>query len=291
MPDDTSQIATLASVVKTQQSMFLGIYRGKVIDNADKKKRGRLLVEVPSVLGTGVHKWAAGRFPLGGNATEAAIFVPKIGSHVLVEFVEGSPKSPVWSGVYYPDDAEDGGDHAPPASFDLDASTLHMIRTEMGLELRFEDSRKSEDDGGTQQLVIRHPAGTEMVIGKKGVVQITDPEGAEILLDPGQKITRLRGQGDALLEMTEQEVVLKHGSTEIKLSSSGVTVTASAITLDGDSVKLGKSASSSILNADAFINTVFMTHTHPVPSFGTSGPPVPTGSPATSVSLTKVKGA
>lgn len=291
MPDDTSQIATLANVVKTQQSMFLGLYRGKVIDNADPKNRGRLLVEVPTVLGTGVHKWAAGKFALGGNATEAAIFVPKTGSHVLVEFVEGSPKSPVWSGVYYPDDAEAGGDYAPPPSFDLDAATLHLIRTEMGLELRFEDSRKTEDDGGEQRLVIRHPAGTEMVIGKKGVVQITDPEGAELLLDPNQKITRLKGQGDGSLEMTEQEVVLKHGSTEIKLASSGVTITASAIALDGDSVKLGKSASSPILNADAFINTVFMAHTHPVASFGPSGPPVPTGSPATSVSLMKVKGA
>ena len=290
MPEDNAQTATLAGIVKEQQGKFYGTYRGTVINNADPKKRGRLLVEVPSVLGQGVHKWAVGKFPFGGNATEAAIFVPKIGSQVFVEFIEGSPKSPLWAGVYYPDEAEDDGDFAAPQSFDLDPGTLHMMRTEMGLELRLEDDRVENGDGGEQRFVIRHPAGTEVVIDTNGVVTVTDPEGAELLLDPEQKITRLKGQGDGALEMTDSGLTLAHGSTELKLDASGATLTATQIKLDGDQVGLGKSASSSILNAEAFVNTVFAMHTHPT-GVGPSGPPVPTGAPPSATSLMKVKGA
>lgn len=290
MPEDNTQIAAVAGLVKEQQGKFYGTYRARVEDNADPKKRGRLLVEVPTVLGKGVHKWAMGKFGLGGNSNEALIFVPAIGSQVLVEFVEGSPKSPIWAGVYYPDEAEEGDNYVPPASFDLDPGTLHMLRTEQGIELRLEDDRKSNDDGGNQQVILHHPSGTDIVINKDGVIAITDPESGEFLLDPVNKIARLKGQGDGQLEMTQSGVILKHGSTELKLDSSGATITAAQIKLDGDSVTLGKSATSSILNAEAFVNSVFSTHTHPT-GVGPSGPPVPPGLPPTATSLMKVKGA
>jgi hypothetical protein len=290
MPDDNAQIATLAAVVKNQQGMFLGTYRATVISNNDAKNRGRLLVEVPSVLGKGVHKWASGKFPFGGNNREAAIFVPAEKSQVLVEFVEGSPSAPVWAGVYYPEDAEEGGAFAPPESFDLAPGALQLLRTEMGLEMRLEDDRRENGSGGNQRFVIRHPAGTDVVIDTDGVVTITDPEGGELMLDPKQKIARLKGQGDGVLEMKADRVVLKHGATELKLDASGATLSAAQIKLDGDSVGLGKGASSSILNAEAFINTVFAAHTHPTPA-GPSGPPVPPGQPPSATSLMKVKGA
>lgn len=290
MPEDNAQVATLAGIVKEQQGKFYGTYRGTVISNDDPKNRGRVLVEVPTVLGKGVHKWATGKFPFGGNSGEAAIFVPAAKSQVLVEFVEGSPKSPVWAGVYYPEDAEDGGAFDAPDSFDKPAGTLHMIRTEMGLELRFEDDRKDNADGGDQRLVIHHPAGTDVVIDKDGVVTVSDAEGGELLLDPKQKLARLKGQGDGLLEMKQDRLVLKHGSTELKLDASGATLTAAQIKLDGDSVGLGKGASSSILNAESFINSVFSAHTHPTPA-GPSSPPVPPGQPPAATSLMKVKGA
>lgn len=290
MPEENAQIAAVAGLVKEQQGKFYGTYRGRVVNNADPKNRGRLLVEVPTVLGKGVHKWAMGKFGLGGNNKEAAIFVPADGSQVLVEFVEGSPKSPIWAGVYYPDDAAEGDTYAAPDSFDLDPGALHMLRTEQGIELRLEDDRTPNGDGGNQQVILHHPSGTDIVINKDGVVTITDPENGEFLLDPVNKIARLKGQGSGQLEMSESSVTLKHGSTELKLDDSGATLTAAQIKLDGDSVALGKSATSSILNAEAFISTVFSAHTHPT-GVGPSGPPVPLGTPASATSLMKVKGA
>lgn len=285
MPQDT-QVETLAGIAREQQRKFYGTYRGVVIDNADPRARGRLLVEVPSVLGQGTHLWAAGKFMFGGNSAEAAIFVPAVGSQVLVEFVEGSPGSPIWSGVYYPDGSDE---FAPPESYDLDPGTLHLIRTEMGIEIRLEDDRVANSDGGEQRLVVKHPSGTEVTIDTKGVVNVVDAAGAELLLDPDQSITRLKGQGDGMLEMTDSGLVLKHGSVEVSLDASGVTVDAPQIKLDGDQVKLGRNASSNIMNADAFINTVFAAHTHPTPA-GPSGTPVPPGTPANASSLMTVKG-
>lgn len=283
MADDV-QISTLAQVAQEQARKFYGKYRGTVIDNADK--HGRLLVEVPSVLGKGMRKWASGVFPLGGNPNEAAIFMPAKGSQVLVEFIEGSPGAPVWTGLYYPEDSK----FLPPPSFDGDPATLHLIRSETGIEIRLEDDRTKPDDGGKQRLVLRHPKGGEIVMDKDGAIQAVDHEGASLLLDPENKILRLAGHGKAKLEMTDSKLVLEFDGTRLELDSSGATLTAATVSLDGDSVKLGKGASSSILNAEAFISA-FASHVHATtPGGGPSGPPVPPVM-APSVSLMKVKGA
>ncbi len=74
-----------------------------------------------------------GAFPLGGNSKEAAIFVPAIGAHVLVEFIEGDRSSPIWTATYYPRDAAQGSAGAPPASYDnAEAAASHPHREGAG---------------------------------------------------------------------------------------------------------------------------------------------------------------
>ena len=280
------QLSPLSQIAREQARKFYGKYRGTVIDNADDKKLGRLLVEVPTVLGTGVQKWALGVFAHGGNSKEAAIFIPAKGSQVLVEFIEGAADSPVWSGVYYPPDSQ----FTPPPSFDLEQGQLHLIRSEMGIEIRIEDDRKAPDNGGNQRLVLHHPKGGEVVLDKDGVLEAKDHEGATLMLDPANKLVRLAGHGKAKIEMSDSKLILEFDQNRIELDSSGVTITAGTVTVDGDSVKLGKGASSSILNADAFVQT-FANHFHPTAAPGSpTSPPVPPTTPA-SVSLSKVKGA
>ncbi len=286
---DREQTGVIAQVVKKQEGQFLGKYKGKVIDNADERNRGRLLVEVPTVLGMGKPKWAPGLFPIGGNNTEASIFVPAIGSQVIVEFVEGAANSPIWTGTYFPDDAAEDGPFVPPETFDKDPSLLHLIRTAQGIELRLEDNRK-EGDEAEQQIILRHPKETDFVIDKTGAVTISDREGGEVLLDPENKLLRLDSHGNGKIEITESGLTIEHGSTKIELNSSGVTVEGTTVELKSSDVKLGSQAVSSIINAEAFIQSVFMSHTHPT-GVGPSGPPVPTGMPVNAVALNKVKGA
>jgi uncharacterized protein involved in type VI secretion and phage assembly len=87
---------------------FFGKYRGTVINNIDPMKLGRLLVQVPDALGTGISSWAQACVPLTGKQM-GAWFVPQIGAGVWVEFEKGDPDYPIWTGCFWGSAAE------PPA--------------------------------------------------------------------------------------------------------------------------------------------------------------------------------
>lgn len=290
MPNEL-EVTTVTELLKKSQNQLFGKYRGIVRDNVDPEKKGRLKLEVPSVFGTTVTDWVIGAFPFGGSTKESMLFIPAIGAQVLVEFVEGDKASPVWTATYYPADGTPENGAAPPPEFDLEQGTLHQIRTEMGIELRFEDDRVAPDDGGSQQIVLKHPRGTEIRIDAQGIVTIADRENASLLLDPENKIVRLAGHSAGSLEMTDDALTLAHGDgTSIRLTSSGIDITGGALKLDGDSVALGKGASAPVMNAQAFA-TEFASHVHPCPSGSTSAPAPPNPLLAQSVSFSKVTGA
>jgi hypothetical protein len=74
-----------------------GIYRGIVLSAMDPSGRGRVQVNLPSVLGTGA-VWAAACLPLGAAANgRGAAAQP--GMTAWVMFEEGSPDAPVCVGV------------------------------------------------------------------------------------------------------------------------------------------------------------------------------------------------
>lgn len=104
---------------------FHGFYRGLVLSNADPEKRGRLILQVPQVLGMRPTTWALPCWPAGwnrslmhdhvfidndtgdnaaGSKTETLrhkllIAVPGAGATVWVTFENGDPGSPVWVGM------------------------------------------------------------------------------------------------------------------------------------------------------------------------------------------------
>ena len=83
---------------------FYGKYRGTVLNNIDPEFRGRLLCAVPDVLGPGVpSSWCEACAPLAGptGAPMGAYFVPPIGAGVWVEFEQGDPGYPIWSGCRF----------------------------------------------------------------------------------------------------------------------------------------------------------------------------------------------
>jgi Type VI secretion system/phage-baseplate injector OB domain len=79
---------------------FLGKYRGTVINNVDPMQLGRLLVEVPDVLGLVPSSWAVPCVPLAGptGPPMGIYMVPPVGAGVWVEFEQGDPNYPVWVG-------------------------------------------------------------------------------------------------------------------------------------------------------------------------------------------------
>jgi len=79
---------------------FYGKYRGLVIANIDPEQIGRVLVQVPDVLGAIPSSWAMPCVPAAGIQAGCFI-VPPMGSQVWVEFEQGDPDYPIWTGGFW----------------------------------------------------------------------------------------------------------------------------------------------------------------------------------------------
>jgi hypothetical protein len=78
---------------------FYGKYRGKVVQNTDPMQLGRILVNVPKVMGA-AQNWAMPAVPFAG--IQSGIYaVPPPLSNVWVEFEEGDSEKPIWSGGFW----------------------------------------------------------------------------------------------------------------------------------------------------------------------------------------------
>ena len=76
---------------------FYGKYRAKVVDVKDPEQRGRIRVQCPKVLGDAKSSWCEPCIPVaydnGGDFS-----IPKVGEFVWVEFEEGNPNKPIYTG-------------------------------------------------------------------------------------------------------------------------------------------------------------------------------------------------
>ena len=77
-----------------------GKYRGLVIDNLDPLQIGRIPAQVPDVLGETPSSWALPCIPAAGSQAGCFI-VPPIGSQVWIEFEQGDPDYPIWTGGFW----------------------------------------------------------------------------------------------------------------------------------------------------------------------------------------------
>ena len=138
---------------------FLGKYRGRVADNADPRRIARIRAEVPDVLGREVSTWALPCLPFTGEGF-GHFNLPAVGAGVWIEFEQGDPSHPIWSGTWYGDTAE-----LPP------------------------DARTSQEaEPPSQPVVIQTRAGNRLVL--------TDTAGGGILLQSSTgAFVRIDGDG------------------------------------------------------------------------------------------------
>jgi uncharacterized protein involved in type VI secretion and phage assembly len=87
---------------------YYGKYRGMVKNNIDPLQTGRLLLDVPDVLGNGISSWAMPCVPFSGRQMGMWV-LPQVGAGVWVEFEKGDPDYPIWSGCWW------GSASEPPA--------------------------------------------------------------------------------------------------------------------------------------------------------------------------------
>ena len=153
------------------EKKHFGKYRGTVINNIDPEQRGRLLVQVPDVLGTGLSSWAMPCMPVGGLQM-GAFSVPPMQSGVWVEFEQGNPDYPIWTGSWWGSAAE-----VPSLALTIPPPLEGMV---------FQTSKQnsfivSDVPGPTGGIILKTATGASISINETGIT-IQNGQGASISL-------------------------------------------------------------------------------------------------------------
>jgi hypothetical protein len=150
---------------------YYGKYRGTVINNIDPMQMGRLMVLVPDVSGVLPTSWAMPCFPVTG--VQMGVWVlPLIGAGVWVEFEQGDPDFPIWSGCF------------PGSTADVPALALAgnpaspSIVLQTGLQNTIMISDMPGPSGG---ILLKTTAGAMISISDVGI-NISNGQGATIML-------------------------------------------------------------------------------------------------------------
>ena len=157
-------------------SKYYGKYRGTVINNIDPMQLGRLLVEVPDVLGLVPSSWAEACVPLAGptGPPMGVFLVPPIGAGVWVEFEQGDPERPVWTGCRWGAQSDIPimafvGNPADP-NIVIQSLLQHMVM--------ISDMPPSPATGG---IILKSTTGATMIINDAGIF-ISNGKGATITM-------------------------------------------------------------------------------------------------------------
>lgn len=150
---------------------YLGKYRGTVLNNIDPLQIGRLQVQVPDVSGLVPATWAMPCFPASGK--QMGIWaIPQIGAGVWVEFEQGDPDYPIWTGCFPGSTA----DLPPLALAGNPASPSIVMQT--GMQTTF---MLSDVPGPTGGILLKTATGAMISINDVGIT-ITNGKGATITL-------------------------------------------------------------------------------------------------------------
>jgi hypothetical protein len=137
-----------------------------VIENIDELKLGRVLVSAPQALAM-EEKWAMPSAPAAGD--QAGVFiVPPIGSAVWVEFEDGDPDYPVWTGGFW----REGEFPAAGPGQNI------LLQTTGGNMMMVGDASPSPVNGG---IVLKSAGGAMIVVNESGIY-ISNGKGAAITL-------------------------------------------------------------------------------------------------------------
>jgi hypothetical protein len=157
---------------------FFGKYRGTVMNNVDPESRGRLQLTVPDVLGLSPSTWAECCAPFSGMPGTAAGFfaIPPIGAAVWVEFEQGDPNRPIWTGGRWETAAD-----VPPMALappPIPPGQNAVIQTTLQNMLVVSDAPPTPVTGG---IVLKSTTGAMVVVNDSGIY-INNGKGASINL-------------------------------------------------------------------------------------------------------------
>jgi len=150
-----------------REQRFYGKYRGIVTDNQDPFKIGRVKAHVLDVLGDNASGWALPCMPFAGDNT-GFYAIPDVGARVWIEFEQGDPDYPIWSGCWWGSEEE-----LPSEASDAPYDRV-VIKTSQQQVLILDDS-----EGG--KITLQTSSGQTIVMSSESI-KIDNGQGATIEL-------------------------------------------------------------------------------------------------------------
>ena len=219
---------------------FYGKYRGKVIDNQDPLKRGRLRTNVPAISDHDL-TWAEPCTPYAGPKLGWYV-IPPAGANVWVEFERGDVDYPIWTGCFWGLDEKEG---IPPDAQEPDIKVFQTEKMKLVLDdknIKF--TALVETDKGKMSLVMDKNG---IVVTADTVTITATPDKIELKKTPNtiemaEDITLKKAaasiaisnsitlkNGAATAELSQAAIDLKNGASSVSLSPATVSINNGAL--------------------------------------------------------------
>ena len=220
---------------------FYGKYRGKVVKNEDPLKRGRIMPSVPAIL-DGELTWAEPCTPYAGPKL-GWYAVPPVGANVWIEFEEGDPGRPIWTGCFWGKEEQNGlppdatGPEIKVVQFDKMALVLDEKQTKLTIKV-------VTDDAGTMKVEI-DKSGIVLTADKVTLTVAPDKielEKTPVSIEVADAITLKKApatvtvsdsitlkNGAASAELAQGSIDLKNGASSVALSPAAVSINNGAL--------------------------------------------------------------
>ncbi|MCP1375224.1 phage baseplate assembly protein V [Dyella lutea] len=150
---------------------YYGKYRGTVLQNVDPEQLGRIQATVPDVSGLLPSSWAMPCVPFAGRQSGVYV-VPQIGAGVWIEFEQGDPDYPIWTGGFWGIAAE-----VPALALAGNPASPSVV-LQSGLQNTLSISDLPGPTGG---ILLKAATGAMIMINEVGIT-ISNGQGATIVL-------------------------------------------------------------------------------------------------------------
>ncbi len=160
---------------------FFGKYRGTVANNIDPMQMGRIQAIVPDVGNSVPTSWALPCLPMTGQ-TAGVFMVPPMGASVWIEFEQGNPDYPIWTGGFWGSASE-----VPPMAL----ATVPPLQTIVLQTTGQNTLMISDTPGPTGGFLLKTASGAMIAINDVGIT-ISNGQGATIALT-GPSVTINQG--------------------------------------------------------------------------------------------------
>ena len=171
MSDGLETQADGSDVAGGEGRKYFGKYRGVVLENADPMQMGRILAMVPDVSSLLPTSWCMPCVP-GAGLQAGLLAIPSIGAGVWVEFEQGDPDYPIWTGCFWGSAAELPvlAHLAPPGMSSLTFQTT----LQNGMII-------SDVPGPTGGIMLKSATGAAIIVNDTGIY-LSNGKGATITL-------------------------------------------------------------------------------------------------------------